>query len=47
MKKVTLKGKITILGFPGSNIEEVKADLFNLNQKFTISIQGLMIFKWL
>ena len=32
-EKVVLDKNITVLGFPGSNIEEVKANLFNLNQK--------------
>ena len=32
-KSVTLQDKITILGFPGDNIMEVKGNLFNLNQK--------------
>ena len=30
---VQLKGKITILCFSGTNIDKVKGDLFNLNQK--------------
>lgn len=44
-EKVTLKGKITILGFPGSNIEEVKADLFNLNQKIYNKYSGFNDFQ--
>ena len=32
-EKITLDKNITVLGFPGSDIEEVKANLFNLNQK--------------
>lgn len=32
-KPVALKGKITVLGFPGDSIMEVKGNLFNLNQK--------------
>lgn len=32
-EKIQLKGKITILGFLGSNIELSKGNLFNLNQK--------------
>lgn len=32
-KSATLEDKITVLGFPGSNIAEVKGNLFNLNQK--------------
>ena len=32
-EKVVLDKNITVLGFPGSNIDEVKANLFNLNQK--------------
>lgn len=32
-QKVTLNGKITVLGFGGENILEVRGGLFNLNQK--------------
>ena len=32
-EKVTLDKRITVLGFPGNDIDEVKANLFNLNQK--------------
>jgi hypothetical protein len=32
-EKITLKEKITILGFLGSNVEISKSNLFNLNQK--------------
>ncbi len=32
-KKITLNEKITILGFPGNDFENIKSNLFNLNQK--------------
>ena len=32
-EKIQLKGKITVLGFLGSNVELSKGNLFNLNQK--------------
>ena len=44
-EKVVLDKNITVLGFPGSNIEEVKANLFNLNQKiYKIKNNHLKIF---
>lgn len=44
-EQITLKDKITILGFPGSNIEEVKANLFNLNQKIYNKYSGFKDFQ--
>ncbi|MFY8097436.1 MAG: hypothetical protein ACOVMH_06440 [Flavobacterium sp.] len=44
-EQVTLENKITILGFPGSNIEEVKANLFNLNQKVYNKYSGFKDFQ--
>lgn len=41
----TLRNKITILGFPGNNIEEVKANLFNLNQKIYNKYSGFKDFQ--
>ena len=39
-EKVVLKDKITILGFSGSDIESVKGNLFNLNQKIYNKFYG-------
>ena len=44
-EKVVLDKNITVLGFPGSNIEEVKANLFNLNQKIYNKYGGFKDFQ--
>lgn len=44
-EQITLKDKITILGFPGDNMEEVKANLFNLNQKIYNKYSGFKDFQ--
>lgn len=44
-EEVVLKNKITILGFPGTNMEEVKANLFNLNQKIYNKYSGFKDFQ--
>lgn len=44
-EKVVLKNKITIIGFPGTNMEEVKANLFNLNQKIYNKYSGFKDFQ--
>lgn len=44
-EKVVLDKNITVLGFPGSNIDEVKANLFNLNQKIYNKYQGFKDFQ--
>ena len=44
-EKVVLDKNITVLGFPGSNIEEVKANLFNLNQKIYNKYEGFKDFQ--
>lgn len=44
-EKISLDGKITILGFPGNNVEEVKANLFNLNQKIYNKYSGFKDFQ--
>ena len=44
-EKISLDQKITILGFPGNNIEEVKANLFNLNQKIYNKYGGFKDFQ--
>ena len=43
--KVVLDKNITVLGFPGSNIDEVKANLFNLNQKIYNKYGGFKDFQ--
>jgi len=45
-EKVVLDKNITVLGFPGNDINEVKANLFNLNQKYITNMAVLKIFKW-
>ncbi len=44
-EKVVLDKNITVLGFPGSNIDEVKANLFNLNQKIYNKYEGFKDFQ--
>jgi hypothetical protein len=44
-EKVVLDKNITVLGFPGSNIDEVKANLFNLNQKIYNKYGGFKDFQ--
>ncbi len=44
-EKVLLLNKITVLGFPGDNLEEVKANLFNLNQKVYNKYSGFKDFQ--
>ncbi len=44
-EKITLDKNITVLGFPGSDIEEVKANLFNLNQKIYNKYGGFKDFQ--
>lgn len=44
-EKISLDQKITILGFPGNDIEEVKANLFNLNQKIYNKYGGFKDFQ--
>ena len=44
-EKVVLDKNITVLGFPGSNIDEVKANLFNLNQKIYNKYEGFIDFQ--
>jgi hypothetical protein len=44
-ENVILDKNITVLGFPGSNIEEVKANLFNLNQKIYNKYGGFKDFQ--
>lgn len=44
-EKVSLKNKISILGFPGSNLGEAKANIFNLNQKIYNKYQGFNDFQ--
>lgn len=42
---VQLKGKITILCFSGTNIDNIKGDLFNLNQKIYNKYNGFNDFQ--
>ena len=42
---MVLDKNITVLGFPGSNIDEVKANLFNLNQKIYNKYEGFKDFQ--
>lgn len=44
-EKITLDKNITVLGFPGSDIDEVKANLFNLNQKIYNKYSGFKDFQ--
>lgn len=44
-EKITLDKNITVLGFPGSDIDEVKANLFNLNQKIYNKYGGFKDFQ--
>lgn len=44
-EKITLDQNITVLGFPGSDIDEVKANLFNLNQKIYNKYGGFKDFQ--
>lgn len=44
-EKITLNKNITVLGFPGSDIDEVKANLFNLNQKIYNKYGGFKDFQ--
>ena len=44
-EKISLDKNITVLGFPGSDIEEVKANLFNLNQKIYNKYGGFKDFQ--
>lgn len=44
-EKVALNEKITVLGFPGNDIDEVKANLFNLNQKIYNKYGGFKDFQ--
>jgi hypothetical protein len=44
-EKITLDKNITVLGFPGNDIEEVKANLFNLNQKIYNKYGGFKDFQ--
>lgn len=44
-EKVVLKDKITVLGFIGSDIENVKGNLFNLNQKIYNKYYGFKDFQ--
>ena len=44
-EKITFNKNITVLGFPGSDIEEVKANLFNLNQKIYNKYGGFKDFQ--
>lgn len=44
-EKISLNNNITVLGFPGSDIEEVKANLFNLNQKIYNKYGGFKDFQ--
>lgn len=44
-EKISLNKNITVLGFPGSDIEEVKANLFNLNQKIYNKYGGFKDFQ--
>ena len=44
-ENITLDKNITVLGFPGSDIEEVKANLFNLNQKIYNKYGGFKDFQ--
>ena len=44
-EKITLEKNITVLGFPGNDIEEVKANLFNLNQKIYNKYGGFSDFQ--
>lgn len=44
-EKISLDKKITVLGFPGSDIDEVKANLFNLNQKIYNKYGGFKDFQ--
>jgi hypothetical protein len=42
---VSLKDKITIIGFPGSDLNSAKANLFNLNQKIYNKFEGFNDFQ--
>lgn len=44
-EKITLDKNISVLGFPGSDIDEVKANLFNLNQKIYNKYGGFKDFQ--
>jgi hypothetical protein len=44
-EKVVLDKNITVLGFPGSNIDEVKGNLINLNQKIFFKYQDFKDFQ--
>ncbi len=44
-EKITLDQNITVLGFPGCDIDEVKANLFNLNQKIYNKYGGFKDFQ--
>jgi len=44
-EKVVLEKNITVLGFPGNDIDEVKANLFNLNQKIYNKYGGFKDFQ--
>ena len=44
-EKITLDKNITVLGFPGNDIDEVKANLFNLNQKIYNKYGGFKDFQ--
>ncbi len=44
-EKVGLKNKITVLGFIGSDVENVKGNLFNLNQKIYNKYYGFKDFQ--
>lgn len=44
-EKISLANNISVLGFPGSDIEEVKANLFNLNQKIYNKYGGFKDFQ--
>lgn len=44
-EKISLDKNITVLGFPGSDIDEVKANLFNLNQKIYNKYGGFKDFQ--
>ena len=44
-EKITLDKNITVLGFPGNDIDELKANLFNLNQKIYNKYGGFKDFQ--
>lgn len=43
--KITLKGKITVLGFVGNNVIENRGNFFNLNQKIYNKFKGFTDFQ--